>query len=217
VKRLLNTLYVTTQGAYLHRDGQSAVVEIEGAERLRVPLHNLQGIVCFGNVLCSPFLLGACAEQHVAVSFLTAYGRFLASVHGEINGNVLLRREQGRRADSVSDTAAIIRALLAGKLANARATLRRAAREGAGDRAGRARLRRVAKACLDYGQRVQNSVFECLVDPAQWTALRARLKEIFDPAQDSLRFYYLGSNWQRRVEHHGTKASIDMEDDTLLV
>ncbi len=76
---------------------------------------------------------------------------------------------------------------------------------------GRKRLRRVAKACGDYGQRVQNSVFECLVDPAQWTHLRARLIAEFDEEEDSLRFYFLGSNWRRRVEHLGTKAVPDPE------
>ena len=79
------------------------------------------------------------------------------------------------------------------------------------DKAGQRRLRRVAKACLDYGQRVQNSVFECLVDPAQWAELRNTLLELFDKEQDSLRFYYLGSNWKRRVEHHGTKKTVDPE------
>jgi CRISPR-associated protein Cas2 len=75
---------------------------------------------------------------------------------------------------------------------------------------GRKRLRRVAKACLDYGQRVQNSVFECEIDPAQWTDLRLRLLGIYHEAEDSLRFYYLGSNWQPRIEHHGTKPSVDL-------
>lgn len=84
-------------------------------------------------------------------------------------------------------------------------------------RAGRRRLRRVAKACLDYGQRVQNSVFECLIEPAQWTRLESRLLDIFEPEEDSLRFYQLGSNWQRRVAHHGIKGVADLEQDTLLI
>lgn len=78
-------------------------------------------------------------------------------------------------------------------------------------RAGRRRLRRVARACLDYGQRVQNSVFECQVDPEKWARLRLRLLEEYDPAEDSLRFYFLGSNWKNRVEHHGTKPSVDLD------
>jgi len=75
--------------------------------------------------------------------------------------------------------------------------------------AGRRRLRRVAKACLDYGQRAQLSVFECLVDPEQWTRLRQRLVDEFNPSEDSLRFYFLGSNWKRRVEHLGAKPAVD--------
>ncbi len=77
------------------------------------------------------------------------------------------------------------------------------------DKIGQARLRRVAKVCENYGQRVQNSVFECLVDPAQWAELRKRLVELANAETDSLRFYFLGSNWQRRVEHVGAKASYD--------
>lgn len=79
------------------------------------------------------------------------------------------------------------------------------------DSAGRRRLRRVAKACLDFGQRVQNSVFECEVDPAQWTALKARLIDLIDPDQDSLRFYRLGADGKRRVEHVGAKPTLDLD------
>lgn len=79
------------------------------------------------------------------------------------------------------------------------------------DAAGKRRLRRMAKACLDFGQRVQMSVFECQVDPAQWAALKQRLIDIMDPATDSLRFYYLGSNWERRVEHVGAKETVDLD------
>jgi len=82
--------------------------------------------------------------------------------------------------------------------------------------AGRRRLRRVARACLDYGQRVQNSVFECEVEPAQWAALRARLVETIDPAVDSLRFYRLGAEGRRRIEHIGAKAVLDLEGPIVL-
>jgi CRISPR-associated protein Cas2 len=79
------------------------------------------------------------------------------------------------------------------------------------DPGGQRRLNRVAKACKDFGQRVQFSVFECIVDPAQWTFLKDRLIEEIDQEKDSLRFYYLGSNWRRRVEHIGAKPGIDQE------
>jgi CRISPR-associated protein Cas2 len=81
---------------------------------------------------------------------------------------------------------------------------------------GPRRLRRVAKACQDFGQRVQNSVFEVEVDPAQWTALKHRLETIIDPEQDSLRYYYLGANWQRRVEHIGAKPATDLNGTFIL-
>jgi len=81
---------------------------------------------------------------------------------------------------------------------------------------GRRRLRRVAKSCQDYGQRVQNSVFECLVDPAQWATLKQRLLHEFNPDVDSLRFYFLGSNWKRRIEHVGAKPSVDPEGPLIL-
>lgn len=84
------------------------------------------------------------------------------------------------------------------------------------DRRGRTRLRKVATACLDYGQRVQNSVFECNVDPTQWAILKQRLEELYDPDRDSLRFYYLGSNWQRRVEHLGAKKVINLEGPLVV-
>ena len=82
---------------------------------------------------------------------------------------------------------------------------------------GRKRLRKVADACLDFGQRVQNSVFECVVDPAQWVVLKNRVLQTYKPDEDSIRFYFLGSNWQRKVEHYGIKEVPDLEKDSLIV
>ncbi len=129
MKHHLNTLFVTTQGAYLFKHGEAVVVRIEKQNRLRVPLNNLGSIACFGRVACSPPLLGACAQRGVSVSFLTERGRFLSAVNGFTPGNVLLRREQYRRADDLDWAAQIARACVVGKLANYRAVLRRAARE----------------------------------------------------------------------------------------
>ena len=84
------------------------------------------------------------------------------------------------------------------------------------DAGGQRRLRRVARACQDFGQRVQYSVFECIVDPAQWAKLKYRLISEINPEKDSLRFYYLGSNWQHRVEHVGAKAAIDQEGPLIV-
>lgn len=82
--------------------------------------------------------------------------------------------------------------------------------------AGRRRLRRIARACQDFGQRVQFSVFECEVDPAQWTRLRARLLAELDVSDDSLRFYMLGAHWKRRVEHHGAKPATDFDGPLII-
>lgn len=81
---------------------------------------------------------------------------------------------------------------------------------------GQKRLRRVAKKCVDYGQRVQNSVFECLVDPAQFVKLKSELESIIDWERDSLRYYFLGSNWKRRVDHVGAKGTYDPEGPMVL-
>lgn len=129
MKQHLNTLFVTTDGAYLGKDGEAVAVRIEKEVRLRVPLHNLGGIVCMGRVGLSPALMGACGEAGVAISVCTEHGRFLARISGFAPGNVLLRREQYRRADDPAACAAIVRGLLIGKFANSRAVLLRAARD----------------------------------------------------------------------------------------
>jgi len=129
MKKLLNTLFVTTQGAYLCKDGETVCVRVESEDKLRLPIHNLGGIVCFGQVSCSPFLLGHCADNNVAVSFMTENGRFLARVQGPVSGNVLLRREQYRRADDPAASTAMARSVLTAKIANSRTVLLRAARD----------------------------------------------------------------------------------------
>lgn len=131
MRKLLNTLYVTSQGAYLAQEGETVVVRVERSDRLRVPIHQLEGIVCFGQVSASPFLLGMCGERGVAVSFLSERGRFLARVQGPVRGNVLLRRQQYRRADDPQAAAELARGFLAAKLVNGRQVLMRAAREAA--------------------------------------------------------------------------------------
>ncbi len=131
MKRHLNTLFVTTQGAYLSKEGETVTVKADNEIRLRVPIHTIGGIVCFGQVSCSPFLMGFCAEKNVAITFLTEYGRFLAKVQGPVSGNVLLRREQYRRADDEAVSVDIARAVLTGKLANCRTVLSRFLRDHA--------------------------------------------------------------------------------------
>jgi len=131
MKKLLNTLFVTTQGAYLCHEGEAVLVRVEKETKLRVPIHSIGGIVCFGQVSCSPPLMGLCGERGVLISFLSEQGRFLARVEGPISGNVLLRREQYRRADDPAAAARIARAVVVGKVANCRTVLQRAGRDHA--------------------------------------------------------------------------------------
>lgn len=133
MRRHLNTLYISTQGCYLSKEGECVKVNIEEKNPVFIPIHTIGGVVCFGNVLCSPFLLGHCAENGVSVSFLSENGRFLASVRGPVSGNVLLRREQYRRADDVRACTVLARAFVMGKTFNARALLRRSRRDGRGE------------------------------------------------------------------------------------
>ncbi|MBN2559322.1 MAG: type I-C CRISPR-associated endonuclease Cas1 [Phycisphaerae bacterium] len=129
MKKLLNTLFVTTQGAYLCHEGESVLVRVEKETKLRVPIHTLGGIVCFGVVSCSPPLMGLCGERAVTITHLTERGRFLARIQGRVSGNVLLRREQYRRAEHPEKAAQIARPVLVGKITNARTVLQRAARD----------------------------------------------------------------------------------------
>ncbi len=129
MKHHLNTLFVTTHGAYLKKDGQAVAVRIDRQIALRVPLHHLDGIVTFGAIGASPALLAECGKLGVAVSFLSQNGRFLARVVGFTAGNVLLRRTQYRWADDDDRSLGIARAIVCAKIANARVVLQRAARD----------------------------------------------------------------------------------------
>lgn len=130
MQKHLNTLFVTTDEAYLHKDGSAVDIRIDGSSKLRVPFHNLDGIVIFGyNSVVSASLLGACAETNISVSFLTPYGKFMAAARGFTSGNILLRRQQYRHADDPSVTASIARNIVLAKLANTRTILQRAARD----------------------------------------------------------------------------------------
>ncbi len=131
MKKLLNTLFVTTQGAYLNKEGECVVVSVEHEVKLRLPIHTISGIVCFGNVMISPYLMGFCAEKCVLVSFLSENGRFLARVHGHHKGNVLLRRQHYRLADDDQFSLKAVKSIVAGKIANERSVLHRYARDHA--------------------------------------------------------------------------------------
>jgi CRISPR-associated protein Cas1 len=131
MKRLLNTIYVTSENAWLRKDGANLVVEVEGTERGRAPLHMLDGVISFGRAGASPALMAACAEAGITLSYVDPNGRFLARVEGARSGNVLLRRTQYRLADDPARAASIVRAIVIAKTANQRAVVRRALRDHA--------------------------------------------------------------------------------------
>lgn len=166
MRKLLNTLYVTSEDAWLRKDGANVVVEIAGAERGRAPLHLLDGIVCFNRAGCSPGLMAACAEAGIALSFLDPNGRFLARVEGARSGNVLLRRAQHRCADDSARASDIVRAIVTAKIANQRTVIRRTLR--------------------DHGERIPQAEADLLSTTAQRLGLIAE-KAIAEDSIDGLR------------------------------
>ena len=129
MRKLLNTLYVTQPDTYLALDGENVVVRKDNEELMRLPLHNLEGIVAFGYTGASPALMGACASRGIDLCFLTPNGRFLAHVTGEVRGNVLLRHRQHQIYDDEQDSLAIAKNMIAGKIYNARWVLERTLRD----------------------------------------------------------------------------------------
>ncbi len=129
MRKLLNTLYVTTPESYLARDGENVVIRQNEETKFRIPIHNLEGIVSFGYCGASPSLMGFCAERGVSLTFLTEHGKFLATVQGPVKGNILLRRTQYRVADSLEESLAVSRNFILGKVANSRTVLQRASRD----------------------------------------------------------------------------------------
>jgi CRISPR-associated protein Cas1 len=126
MKKLLNTLYVTSEGAALRKDGENLVAEVDGAERARVPFHMLGSVVIFGGIFVSPPLIQALAPLGITIVLLDRAGRFQARIEGPVSGNVLLRRAQYRAAESPDE---IVRSLVSAKIANQRAVLQRALRD----------------------------------------------------------------------------------------
>lgn len=154
MKKLLNTIYVTSENAVLRKDGENLVAEVDGAERSRVPLHMLAGVVTFGPIHVSPALIGALAGAGIALTLLDRNGRFQARVEGPTAGNVLLRRAQYRACDRPEE---IVRSLLVGKIANQRAVLMRSLRDYGGEHAPQDReaLERVAERLAQILRRVE--------------------------------------------------------------
>jgi len=133
MKKLLNTLYVTTAESYISRDGQNIVVLIEGSERFRIPVHNIESIVSFGWSGVSPALISLCAEHNVSISFMTPTGHFCGRVQGSVQGNVLLRRQQYRLADDNNYAVSLVKSFVMAKIANCRNVVHRVLRDHGSD------------------------------------------------------------------------------------
>jgi CRISP-associated protein Cas1 len=156
MKQILNTLYVQTQGTYLHLDHETLKLQVEKETKLQVPLHHLGGIMAFGNVMMSPFLIHRCAEDGRSLVWLSQHGRFRARLAGSTTGNVLLRRAQHAALDKAEAALDITRYMVAGKLQNARNVLMRSAREAKieGDRQA---LKAAAQVHADSIQNVEKA------------------------------------------------------------
>jgi CRISPR-associated protein Cas1 len=172
----LNTLYIMTEGAYLHRDGETVRIELEGQTAATIPIHMLESIACYGRVMVSPALMELCTEKHVAVNFLSSQGRILARVDTPGSGGVRLRRAQFRKADDLAFRLEIARAVVAGKVQNCRANLLRSSRDAyASDHPNAQKLR-------DAAERLANNLLQL--------PLAATLDEVRGVEGDCARVYF---------------------------
>jgi len=129
MKKLLGNLYITTQETYVSKERENLVVSLRGKEIFRAPIHLINSVACFGNVMCSPFVFGLCAENNVSVSFFTEYGRFIAKVQSPVSGNVLLRKQQYKYSDDEKFCLETAKSILIGKLNNSKTVINRALRD----------------------------------------------------------------------------------------
>ncbi len=205
MKKLLNTLYITRQESYLHKERETIVIK-QGDEKLgQFPALTISNILCFGQISVSPFLMGFCGEKGIGLSFFTEYGRFMARVLGRQTGNVLLRREQYRWADSEDKSLAVVRLIVAAKIANSRSVLLREIRnhganellEKAADRLAVSRRRVAAAKSVDEARGIEGeaaatyfSVFNELVRGGGLTFGGRIRRPPTDPVNALLSFVY---------------------------
>ena len=151
MKKLLNNLYVTTDGSYVHKERETLIIEQEGEKVFQLPFHSIQNMFCFGNIMVSPALMAACGEKGIGISFFTGYGKFQSHVQGPQSGNVLLRRAQYREADDSPQILA--RLFIAAKLVNCRNIVMKHQRNHGQDE----KLEKLAKYLADNLKRLERS------------------------------------------------------------
>lgn len=181
MKRLLNTVYVTTGGAALRKDGENLVAEVDGAERARVPLHLLASVVVFGATYVSPALIGACAAAGITIVLLDRFGRFEARIEGPVSGNVLLRRAQYRASETPTE---IVRSLVLGKVANQRSVLMRATRDHGPDMDTGQRA--ALTAAIDRQERILRRVQLGSLDPEGLRGLEGEAAALYFGSFDAM-------------------------------
>ncbi|ADY55251.1 CRISPR-associated protein, Cas1 family [Syntrophobotulus glycolicus DSM 8271] len=156
MRKLLNTLYVTIPDAYLAREGENVLIKADNEIKFRVPVHNLEGIVCFAFTGASPGLMELCCERGVSLSFLTEYGKFQGRVTGKVSGNILLRKNQYRWTDHDDACLRLAKRFIAAKIINCRAVLHRAVRDHP-DTVDKALLVNIMKLMSDLGKKVEKA------------------------------------------------------------
>ncbi|MBY0014419.1 type I-C CRISPR-associated endonuclease Cas1c [Paenibacillus typhae] len=194
MKKLLNTLFVTTPEAYLSLDGENVVVKKDDAVLQRYPLHNLEAICTFGYTGASPALMGQCAERNIGLTFLTRNGRFIARVTGESRGNVVLRKEQYRISDDERRSALLARNMILGKIYNAKWILERATRDYA-LRLDIGKLKKVSASLSEIMKTVRDVQDLAILRGLEGTAA-VQYNSVFDDLilQQKADFYFHGRN-----------------------
>jgi CRISPR-associated protein Cas1 len=192
MRKLLNTVYITSEGAGLRKDGENLVAEVDGIERARIPLHMLASVVVFGAIFVSPALMQACAASGITIALLDRNGRFQARIEGPVTGNVLLRRAQYRLSDQPEE---IVRSFLVGKVANQRSVLMRALRDY-GDEYGQAERDAIVAAIRSIGFAVRKEKrptsilgFSIILSGRPTRLCAGRVGPAVRPSIRSMRFY----------------------------
>lgn len=158
MRKLLNTLYITTENGYLHKDGENIALKSAGVTKFTMPIHNLEGIICIGNITVSSHLMGFCAERQVSLSFVSEFGKFMARSTGKINGNVLVRKKMYAMSEDPEKALSIARNFILGKAANCRTVLERGIRDHGRD-IDREELEKSSLYLRNRMQKIKNAEF----------------------------------------------------------
>lgn len=215
MRQLLNTLYLSTEGAYAHLEGETLVVKVGDAKRGQVPMHHLGAIVCLGRVSLSPQLMARCMADGRSIVWLNENGRFQARVEGEVGGNILLRQAQFRAADKPEIALQLSKAFIAGKLKNSRNVLMRSARDSK-DEAEKTQLAKAAKALAVNLRNVQHAESPASVLGLEGDAARVYFEQFNTLIKPSMRAEFEYKGRSRRPPKDAVNALISFLYALLL-